>query len=288
MRPNARAAGSLRILYHISDSLGILVKEMTFLKFFHKKSDPPAYRRIHLMDELRGFAVFCMVFYHAFYTLSFLLNWQWCKDLLNFFRPAEPWFAGLFIFISGIASNLSRSNLKRGVRLLAVALVVSAVTILVVPSEPIYFGILHLLSVAMILVGLTKKWLDKVPAWIGLTVCAAGFLFTMYIYRGFLGVASIPLIPLPRSWYTTDWLMPLGIYSPSFFSSDYFPIFPWLFVFLGGTILGRFASQGKFPAFTYRSRIPPLAFLGRHALVVYVLHQPIIYGIGMLIQFFMR
>ena len=261
---------------------------MTILKIFQKKSAPPACRRIHLMDELRGFAVVCMVFYHAFYTLSFLLGWQWCKDLLNFFLPAEPWFAGLFIFLSGIASNLSRSNLKRGLKLLAVALVVSAVTILVVPSEPIYFGILHLLSISMILVGLTKKWLDKIPVWIGLAVCAAGILFTMYLYRGFLGFGSIPLIHLPRSWYTTDWLMPLGIYSSSFFSSDYFPIFPWLFVFLGGTLFGRFASQGKFPAFSYRSRIPPLAFLGRHALVVYVLHQPVIYGIGLLIQFFAK
>ena len=190
---------------------------MTILKIFQKKSAPPACRRIHLMDELRGFAVVCMVFYHAFYTLSFLLGWQWCKDLLNFFLPAEPWFAGLFIFLSGIASNLSRSNLKRGLKLLAVALVVSAVTILVVPSEPIYFGILHLLSISMILVGLTKKWLDKIPVWIGLAVCAAGILFTMYLYRGFLGFGSIPLIHLPRSWYTTDWLMPLGIYSSSFF-----------------------------------------------------------------------
>ena len=30
-----------------------------------------ATQRIHLMDELRGFAVFCMVFYHAFYTLAY-------------------------------------------------------------------------------------------------------------------------------------------------------------------------------------------------------------------------
>ena len=33
-----------------------------------------ATKRIHLMDELRGFAVFCMVFYHAFYTLAYLFN----------------------------------------------------------------------------------------------------------------------------------------------------------------------------------------------------------------------
>ena len=64
-------------------------------------------KRIHLMDELRGFAVFCMVFYHGFYTLAFLMGQSWGEWLYRFFMPAEPWFAGLFIFIAGISSNLT-------------------------------------------------------------------------------------------------------------------------------------------------------------------------------------
>ena len=67
--------------------------------------------RIHLIDELRGFAIFCMVFYHAFYTVGVLFNIGWAMVLLNFFTPAEPYFAGLFILISGLACNLSYSNL---------------------------------------------------------------------------------------------------------------------------------------------------------------------------------
>lgn len=248
------------------------------------RNTAPCARRIPLMDELRGFAVLCMVFYHAFYTLSLLLGWQWCKALLQFFAPAEPWFAGIFLFLSGVACQLSRSNVRRGLRLLFVAAGVSVATLLFVPQEAVYFGILHLLSVCMILVGLTKPWLDRVPLWVGLAVCAGGFLSTMYLHRGFLGIASIPLVSLPDSLYTTNLLMPLGIYSASFFSSDYFPLFPWMFGFLGGVLLGRYATPERLPAFAYRAHVPFLSFLGRHALIFYIAHQPLIYGLGLLIQ----
>lgn len=236
------------------------------------------------MDELRGFAVLCMVFYHAFYTCTYLIGWDFCRTLLKFFTPAEPWFAGGFIFLSGIAGNLTRSNLKRGLKLMVVAAAVTAVTVFVVPDEAIYFGILHLLSVCMTLTGLCKRWLDKIPLWLGFAVCMAAFLFTMGVEYGFLGIAKLPLIQLPRAWYTTNWFVPFGIYSPTFFSADYFPIFPWMFLFLCGLFFGRYPAAGKFPAWTYRLHIRPLAFLGRHALIVYIAHQPVIYGVGMLVQ----
>ena len=108
----------------------------------------PPKARIHMMDELRGFAVLCMVFYHAFYSAAYLLGWQWGKVLLSFFMPAEPYFAGLFILISGISSQLSHSNLIRGLKLLAVAVCVTLVTGFFLPDQIIRFGILHLLSCA--------------------------------------------------------------------------------------------------------------------------------------------
>ena len=78
--------------------------------------------RIHLMDEIRGLCVLLMIFYHAFYTMSMLFHWELGTKLLVFFSPAEPFFAGLFILISGISSQLSHSNLIRGLKLLGVAL----------------------------------------------------------------------------------------------------------------------------------------------------------------------
>ena len=239
------------------------------------------------MDELRGFAVLCMIFYHAFYTLAYLYGIDWGMALLRFFMPAEPFFAALFILISGISSDLSRSNLKRGLKLFAVALAVTLVTWLVVPSEIITFGILHFLSVCMILFGLCKKWLDRLPfSWVWVFLCAIAYFLTMNITDGYLGIWAFS-VALPQAWYEQTWLFPLGICSSSFRSSDYFPLFPWIFVFLAGTMLGRFAAADRFPSFMYKSSIPALSWMGRHALILYVVHQPVIYGVAWILVFFL-
>ena len=84
------------------------------------------------MDEIRGLCVLLMIFYHAFYTMSMLFHWELGTKLLVFFSPAEPFFAGLFILISGISSQLSHSNLIRGLKLLGVALALTLVTNIIV------------------------------------------------------------------------------------------------------------------------------------------------------------
>lgn len=247
-------------------------------------------KRIHLMDELRGFAVFCMVFYHGFYTLAFLMGQSWGEWLYRFFMPAEPWFAGLFIFIAGISSNLTHSNLVRGVKLLGVALLVTLATAIAVPEELIVFGILHFLSVCMIAVGLLqllRRRLGRTEEppfrlW-PVVVCAVLFIVTRYLASGYLQIPFVLRVFLPSGWYQA-WLAPLGLPGPGFSSADYFPLLPWCFVFAAGTVVGRLAKAGKFPAWTYPSRVPFFSFLGRHALLIYVLHQPVIYGAALLVQ----
>lgn len=247
-------------------------------------------KRIHLMDELRGFAVFCMVFYHGFYTLAFLMGQSWGEWLYRFFMPAEPWFAGLFIFIAGISSNLTHSNLVRGVKLLGVALLVTLATAIAVPEELIVFGILHFLSVCMIAFGLLqllRRRLGRTEEppfrlW-PVVVCAVLFVVTRYLASGYLQIPFVLRVFLPSGWYQA-WLAPLGLPGPGFSSADYFPLLPWCFVFAAGTVVGRLAKAGKFPAWTYPSRVPFFSFLGRHALLIYVLHQPVIYGAALLVQ----
>ena len=247
-------------------------------------------KRIHLMDELRGFAVFCMVFYHGFYTLAFLMGQSWGEWLYRFFMPAEPWFAGLFIFIAGISSNLTHSNLVRGVKLLGVALLVTLATAIAVPDELIVFGILHFLSVCMSAFGLLqllRRRLGRTEEppfrlW-PVVVCAVLFIVTRYLASGYLQIPFVLRVFLPSGWYQA-WLAPLGLPGPGFSSADYFPLLPWCFVFAAGTVVGRLAKAGKFPAWTYPSRVPFFSFLGRHALLIYVLHQPVIYGAALLVQ----
>ncbi len=242
--------------------------------------------RIHLLDELRGLAVFCMIFYHAFYTIGSIFDAEWGQKLFDFFMPAEPYFAGLFIFISGMACNLSKSNLERGVKLGIVALGVTLVTYLVVPEQIITFGVLHMLAICMIIYGLIGKYLKIMPVWLGVLL---NFLLFFIFYHTSEGYFEIPFLiqwKFPAEWYTTNFLFMFGFPNKEFVSSDYFPLVSWIFLFFAGGAFGRLIPQKKFPKWTAKKHIPPLAFIGRHALLFYIAHQPVIFGICWLVQKF--
>lgn len=242
--------------------------------------------RYRLLDELRGFMVFCMVFYHGFYTLSSVFGLNVGTILFDFFSPAEPFFAGGFILLSGCMCNFSRSNLKRGGLLLGISLVLTTVTVLLSPyvgDVQIYFGILHLLAVSMILAGLLKGVLARINPLAGLLVCLFVFILTFGIPANntdFLGVSRF----VPEGLTEIGWLFPIGISKKSFQSADYFPLLPWMFLFFAGYFVGRLGVIQKYDRIFMPSRFRPFAFLGRHALVIYVLHQPVIFGVVWLLN----
>ena len=243
-------------------------------------------QRIHLLDELRGFAVVCMVFYHAFYSMADIFGMELGRTLLNFFMPAEPFFAGLFILISGIASRLTRSNVKRGAKLLIVAVLLTAATLLLTLfgiNQVIWFGILHMLAVSMLAFALLQPLCDKIHPGVGMAVCAVLFLITMHIGEGYLGF-SFARLNIPQALIDLPFLFPVGIHNSLFSSADYFPVFPWIFVFFFGAFLGVYARDGKFPKCFYRSHIRAFSVVGRYALPIYIVHQPVIFGVMELIS----
>ena len=247
-----------------------------------EEKPPSPHRRIHLMDELRGLAVLCMIFYHAFYTMAYLFDMELGRTLLFFFMPAEPFFAALFIVISGISSQFSHSNLARGAKLFVISLLLTAATLLFVPQEAIRFGILHFLSVNMMLFGLLKPLLDKVPTWVGLLSAAFFYTITFWVSSGVFGIPGLLSVPAPDLPFHLQFLFP-SITHRGAYSADYFPLLPWSFIFLFGTFFGRIVRDKTWPAFVYRPHIKPLSFFGRWALVIYVVHQPVIYGVLWLI-----
>lgn len=240
-------------------------------------------KRIHFLDELRGLAILCMVFYHAFFTMSYFFHFKIGYQLFSFFTPAEPFFAALFILISGVCSKLSRSNLKRGLKLFAVATGVTAATYFI-PGALIIFGILHMLSISMILFSLAEKLLDKILPTLGLVLFLTLFFITQTIQNRYIGFINHPFVYLPSQLYELSFLFPLGICNSEFYSADYFPLIPWMFLFLAGTFLGQFAVKDKFPEFMYKSKIPLFSLLGRNSLLIYIVHQPIIYFICWLVS----
>lgn len=247
-------------------------------------NEPNKSSRICLMDEIRGFAVLCMVFYHGFYLLGSTFGITAGQNLFLFFEPVQPLFAATFIFISGISCRLSRNNLKRGARLFCIAVVISVITILICPligisGAEIYFGILHFLSVAMLIFALANKFFDKIKPLYGILICTILYAFTSGIGEGKLAFGNLIVIDLPVALYDYNFLFPLGIYSQTFFSADYFGLFPNIFMFLAGAYTGVYIKQGLCPQWAYQSRCRFFSWLGRHALIVYVAHQPVIFAL---------
>lgn len=249
--------------------------------------------RLNFLDEIRGLAVFCMIFYHAFYICGSFFGQEWASYLFDFFLPVQPWFAGIFIFVCGVSCTLSESNLKRGLVLLGVAVGFTVVTALILPAmgfegTEVYFGILHLLAVSVLLYAFVEKKLRRISPFAGILLCAVLFAFTSGISEGRLSYGNLVNLTLPESLYENNYLMPLGIYSPRFYSADYFPLFPDIFIFFSGALTGRIYSERGYPDWVYPKRIPFLGALGRHSLIIYIVHMPVIFAVAYEVDFILN
>lgn len=238
-------------------------------------------KRIYFLDELRGFAIICMVIHHMFYDFGFVLGFPWGYEVFDFLCRFQPVFWAIFIVTSGICSRLSRNTIKRGALVLGAGLAVTFVTAVIMPAigmegAEIYFGILSCLGCCMIITGLLMPAVEKTNA-------VFGMLASLLLFFAFYGISSkkifFGLVTLPDNLYKTNWLCPLGFFSSSFESADYFSIIPWLFMFLFGAFLGKYAKAGAFPKAFYKSRIKLLQLAGKNSLWIYLLHQPLLYGL---------
>ena len=100
--------------------------------------------------------------------------------------------------------------------------------------------------------------------------------------EGTLGVGPLS-VGLPRGLYGGEGLAWLGLPGPSFSSGDYYPLLPYLMVYLAGTAMGSSWAARGYPGWARRASVPALTFLGRHALAAYVIHQPVLLALTGLI-----
>ena len=266
-------------------------------------TSPERMSRIDTIDALRGLAIILMVIYHGLYDAVYYLGapeWIFSNPVFDFLNR---FFEVIFILLSGISCRLSRSNIKRGLIFWAGAIAVSAATHLI--NNPIRFGILHFMGTAAILFGLYRLARSKLPARVkrsggapsgtastaehGSATSAqpsdrrADLARTLVI----LACAALFILGWQFSYgrvYETEWFFWLGMRYPGFYSSDWFPLVPWIFVYVAGTAIGLWVKERRLPAWFYEKKIPFLAAAGRKTLIIYLAHQPVLYGITMLIQ----
>lgn len=247
-------------------------------------------RRIHMLDEIRGFAIICMIFHHTFLDVGDVLGMEWGYKAFDSLCIVQPIFWAIFIVISGICSRLSRNTARRGLIVFVCALAVTLVTAVIMPlmgfeKTEIYFGILHCLGLCMIITGLLMPIIKRINYKVGALICLILFIFFYGIETGTL---FFGLIKLPSALYQTDYFALLGLHTRDFYSADYFPLLPWIFVFLFGAFVGKPVSENKLPEAMYVKRSKFLSLVGKNSLWVYLAHQPVIYGVMLLISLFIR
>lgn len=241
----------------------------------------PKGKRPHygLLDTVRGVCILSMVAYHGMY------------DLVDIFGLPSAWYTGLpgyiwqqsicwtFILLSGICWQLSRHHVKRGLLLVGCGAAISLITWLAMPSQRILYGVLNLLGLSALLLIPLDKLFRKIPAWAGLGGALLLFALTKNVSRGSLGFEGLVLCQLPSWLYVTDLLAVAGFPSPGFWSTDYFPLLPWFFLFCAGYFLWGLLSQSERAKERLASGVRPLSFLGRHSLIIYLAHQPVLMGV---------
>ena len=230
--------------------------------------------RLHWIDLLRDIFILLMVAYHFVFDLHYF-------DFVPYDLPSGLWVTlahviqfGFFGLV-GFSLHLSyrRSDylpfLKRQARraglVFLVAMAITALTYLILPGGTIWFGALHFIAVSILIGAL----LIRHPL----------FLILILLPTALLGF-WFPTIEVAH-----NWLLPLGIISIHYGSFDYFPLFPWLAVIFSGMLIARWMDRLRLLKNPQRfPRIHSLEILGRNSLLIYVLHQPILFGLLWLLR----
>jgi uncharacterized membrane protein len=224
------------------------------------------------IDIARGIAIVMMIIFHTLFDLNFF-GIATVNVSFGFWRYFAYATASLFLLIVGISLTISRARaathltvpglfrkfLLRGAGILCCGLLVTVATWWYLREGFIIFGILHLIGVSLMIAPLFfrfRQW-----NWLlGLLIIGAGW-----------GISTVsgPI-----------WLLPLGLHPPAFWSIDYTPILPWF----GLVLIGLAAGEWLYPGGRQRFSLPPisnptgsaLTLLGRHSLVIYLVHQPVL------------
>lgn len=228
--------------------------------------------RILALDLARGIAIIAMAVFHFTWDLEFFgfvergltATFEW-KSFARLIATSFLFLAGFSLVLGHGKGIRLKSFSKRFAMVAIAAAIISIATYQAMPQAPIFFGILHSIATASV-IGL---FLLRVPALILVLTAIAVFFAPFYLRSEF---------------FDAPWLWWVGLNANIPISNDYVPILPWLSPFLLGMAIAKLAIGRAFfdrvkrwQKDNYLVRV--LAFLGRHSLLTYLLHQPLLLGI---------
>ncbi|MBQ8592471.1 MAG: DUF1624 domain-containing protein [Lachnospiraceae bacterium] len=246
--------------------------------------------RYSILDRIRGLTVVSMILYHAVWDLVYIfaIDWTWYRSILAYvWQQSICW---TFILLSGFCWSFGRKKWKRGFIVFAAGILITAVTLIFMPGQRIVFGILTCLGSCMLLMIPLEKILAKVPSIVGLLASVLLFMIFRNVNEGFLGFENFNFVKLPESLYQNKFMTYLGFMEDGFYSTDYFSLLPWLFLFVTGYFMYRLVKEsGKLEKLAtwnktgsqerkkFHYLLTALEWIGRYSLLVYMVHQPIVY-----------
>lgn len=224
-------------------------------------------KRFDILDAWRSLAIVLMLIYHFLYDLALFEVITWEQMFSTPLNIMQKFICCSFIFLAGASARFSRNNLRHGLIVIAAGILVAIGGL--VGGQVIRFGVLQLLGWSMVIYHFAGRFLQKLPGTI-VALCSSALYFLTDWWTEVLRVGA-------------KWLYPLGFMFPGFSSADYFPLLPWFFLFLIGTAFGGWCLARRENRILTAPLPGALTFLGRHSLIVYLIHQPILFGISFLI-----
>ena len=235
-------------------------------------------QRFDTLDAWRGLAMIWMTLFHFSFDLNHFGYLQ--QDFYHdpFWTWQRTLIVSLFLFCAGAGQAVAtaqgqswRRFWRRWVQVAGAALLVTLGSLLMYPNSFIYFGVLHGLTVMLIVVRLTAAW----GRWLWLLggLAIASKFVAAYAFQTW---ATGQLV----MYFNAPWLNWLGWITHKPVTEDYVPVFPWLGVMWWGLASGQWLLKARLHWFDQQASasVSRLAVLGRWSLSYYLLHQPLLIG----------
>jgi len=234
--------------------------------------------------------------------------WEW-----NFREVVRIFVITAFFVLCGISCTFSRSNLKRGIKTFGVAIAITFVTTTVDrffnAGVTIRFGVIHMLSIAMILYAVIDKLgaliqkikKNNVTLWIRRLLPGAVGIIILVIYFAMWGELKLSgdrigfnctvTVNSDNKFGNLLFVLMYVNGAKGFYSADFFPLLPYVAIVLMGSIFGWIIYHTG--AKNYLSRLDGdwnkgVCFVGKHSIIVYLTHQVVIIGVLFIIGIFVK